>query len=130
MTETLKPATPDQLRDAVAWANSDRKALEVVGTGTKRGLGRVLQTAHRLDMSDFTGITLYEPEELVMSAGAATPMAEILKALDEADQELAFDPPDYSKVLRSRDMGTLGGIIAGNLAGSRRITQGAARDHF
>jgi len=130
MTETLKPATPDQLRDAVAWANSDRKALEVVGTGTKRGLGRVLQTAHRLDMSDFTGITLYEPEELVMSAGAATPMAEILKALDEADQELAFDPPDYSKVLRSRDMGTLGGIIAGNLAGSRRIKQGAARDHF
>jgi glycolate oxidase FAD binding subunit len=130
MTETLKPETPEQLLDAVAWANSDRKPLELVGAGTKRGLGRPLQTAHRLDLSAFAGITLYEPEELVMSLGAATPMADVLAALDEAGQELAFEPPDYSKVLRVDGAGTIGGVIAGNLAGPRRIKQGAARDHF
>ncbi|MCR9218889.1 MAG: FAD-binding protein [Alphaproteobacteria bacterium] len=131
MTETLKPETPDQLRDAVAWANSDLKPLELVGRGSKRGIGRPVQTAHRLDLSAFSGIALYEPEELVLSAGAATPMAEIEAALEEAGQELSFEPPDYSRVLRmARGAGTLGGVLAGNLAGPRRIKQGAARDHF
>jgi glycolate oxidase FAD binding subunit len=131
MTETLKPETPDQLRDAVAWANSDQKPLELIGRGSKRGVGRPVQAAHRLDLSAFDGVKLYEPEELVLSAGAATPMAEIEATLEEADQELAFEPPDYSHLLRTaRGAGTLGGVLAGNLAGPRRIKQGAARDHF
>ena len=81
MTETLKPETPDQLRDAVAWANSDLKPLEVMGRGSKRALGRPVQTAHRLDLSAFSGISLYEPEELVLSAGAATPITPISTAI-------------------------------------------------
>jgi len=131
MTETLKPETPEQLRDAVAWANSDLKPLEVMGRGSKRALGRPVQTAHRLDLSAFSGISLYEPEELVLSAGAATPMSDIQAALEEKGQELSFEPPDYSAVLGSpRGAGTIGGVLAANLAGPRRIKQGAARDHF
>lgn len=130
MTQTLKPETPAQLLDAIAWANSDRKPLELVGMGTKRGLGRPSQTAHVLDLSAFTGISLHEPEELVLSAGAATPMAEIEAALEAAGQELAFEPPDFSALLRAPGMGTLGGVLAANLAGPRRVKQGAARDHF
>lgn len=134
MSETLKPDTPDQLLDAIAWANSERKPLSLVGAGTKRGLGRPVQTAHTLDLSAFSGIELYEPDELVLSAGAATPMAEIEAALDEAGQELSFEPPDFSALLGidagATGTGTLGGVLSANLAGPRRVKQGAARDHF
>ena len=55
----------------------DDKALEVVGHGSKRAIGRPAQTDLTLDLSGLTGITLYEPEELVLSAKAGTPLAEI-----------------------------------------------------
>lgn len=129
--ETLRPEDREQLVEAVSWANSDLKPLEVLGRGTKRGLGRPLQTAHRLDLSAFTGIALYEAEELVLSAGAATPIAEIKQVLEEQRQELAFEPPDLGPLLgRDAGEGTLGGVLAGNLSGPRRIKAGAARDHI
>lgn len=128
---TLRPETQAQLTDAIAWANSDTKPLEVIGGGSKRALGRPLQTAHLLDLSAFSGISLYEPEELVLGAGTGTPMAEILAALKEKAQELAFEPPDFGPLLgRPTGAGSLGGMLACNLAGPRRIKSGAARDHF
>ena len=52
-----------------------------------------------IDMSGFSGISLYEPEELVLEAGAGTPLSEIEKALAKNHQQLAFEPPDYSQLL-------------------------------
>lgn len=130
MTETLKPATPDELREAVAWAAAGEVPLEVVGRASKRAYGRPSQTAHRLDVSVLSGIEHYAPAELTLSAGAATPLAEITRALDEASQQLAFEPPDWGPLLgEPAGGGTLGGAIACNLAGPRRIKAGAARDH-
>ena len=77
MTQTLKPTTAPQLRDAIAWAASEEAALEIVGGGTKRGFGRPLQASHTLDLSALTGIVSYEPAELVLTARAGTTMAEI-----------------------------------------------------
>jgi glycolate oxidase FAD binding subunit len=102
--------------DAVA----SKRPLELTGKGTRRGLGRPMQTAATLDLSGFSGIQLYEPEELILEAGAATPMAEIEKAVAAKGQQLAFEPPGG---------GTIGGMVSCNLSGPRRIKAGAARDH-
>jgi len=127
----FRPSEERELVDIVAAAVAREEPLEIVAGGSKRGLGRPLQTPHTLDLSAFSGIRSYEPEELVMTASAATPMAEIEAALDKAGQMLAFEPPDWRALLGSCDTSpTLGGVLACNLAGPRRIKQGAARDHF
>jgi glycolate oxidase FAD binding subunit len=117
---TLKPDTEAQVADAVRWALSAGESLEVLGSGSRRGLGRPARTTHALDLSGLSGIVAYEPEELVLTARAGTPMALILPLLAERSQHLAFEPPDG---------GTLGGVIACGLAGPRRISAGSARDH-
>ena len=127
----FRPSDERELVDIVAAAVAREEPLEIVAGGSKRGLGRPLQTPHTLDVSAFSGIRSYEPEELVLTAAAATPMAEIEAALDKAGQMLAFEPPDWRALLGSRDASpTLGGALACNLAGPRRIKQGAARDYF
>jgi glycolate oxidase FAD binding subunit len=84
-----------------------------------------------LDLSGLTGVTLYEPEELVLSARAGTPIAEIEALLAKNNQELAFEPMDYGGVFGAPEQrGTIGGVLAANLSGPRRIKAGAARDHF
>jgi glycolate oxidase FAD binding subunit len=127
----FRPTEERELVDIVAAAVAQEEPLEIVAGGSKRGLGRPLQTPHTLDVSGFSGIRSYEPEELVLTAGAATPMAEIEAALDKAGQMLAFEPPDWRRLFGAGTASaSLGGTIACNLAGPRRIKWGAARDHF
>src|SRR3546814_8566299 len=101
MTGVLRPENAAQVLDTVAWAVSQDTPLEVLGTGTKRAFGRPLthlgNSGHTLDLSALAGITLYEPEELVLSAGPATPLAEIAAAIAARGQELAFETPNYGE---------------------------------
>ena len=127
----LVPSNIDELRDAVAGALAAQEPVELVGSGSKRGLGRPLQTPHVIDLSRLSGIRDYAPSELVLTAGAATPLADIERALDEAGQMLAFEPPDWRGLFGTANTSpTLGGVLACNLSGPRRIKAGAARDHF
>jgi len=128
--KTLVPNTPDQVQDAVQWAFETATPLNLQGLGTKSGLGRPVTTDHMLCLSGLSGITLYEPEELVMKAMAGTPLAEIETALAEKGQRLAFEPPNLAALFGSNDSGTIGGIFACNLSGPRRVWGGAARDHI
>ena len=114
------------VQDALA----GKTPLELVGTGTKRGLGRPMQTAATLDLSGFAAVSLYEPEELVITAGAGAKLAEINELVAGKGQELAFEPPNLSRLLGSDHAGTLGGMLACNLSGPRRLKAGAARDHI
>jgi glycolate oxidase FAD binding subunit len=130
MTDTLKPRDDKEVVEAVAWAVAEGKTLEVVGRGTKRAIGRAAQTDLTLDGSNISGIGLYEPQELVLSAKAGTPLAEIEKALAQNRQELPFEPLDLGPLLGGKPgAGTIGGMLAANLSGPRRIKAGAARDH-
>jgi glycolate dehydrogenase FAD-binding subunit len=135
VTNLLKPRDAKDTEDAVRWALSHDRALEVAGQGTKRAIGRPIQTDVTLDVSALTGVTLYEPAELVLSARAGTPLAEIEVLLAKNNQELAFEPMDYGPLLggeagQNYTSGTIGGVIAANISGPRRIKAGAARDHF
>ena len=131
MPDTLKPRDPKDLEEAVRFALTHGKSLEVVGQGSKRAIGRPSQTDLTIDLSDLCGVTLYEPEELVLSAKAGTPLADIETLLDANNQCLGFEPMDYGPVFGSEPgRGTIGGVIAGNLSGPRRLKAGAPRDHF
>ncbi len=131
MPDVLKPRDARDVENAVVWALAEGKRLDVVGQGSKRLLGRPSQTDLTLDLSALSGVTLYEPEELVLSARAGTPIAEIEKLVADKGQELAFEPLDYGPMLGlPSGRGTIGGVLAANLAGPRRIKAGAARDHF
>jgi len=131
MSENFKPGNADQVCEAVSWAFAENKPVEVRGHGSKQALGRPVGDMSVLDLSDLSGVTLYEPGELVLTAGAGTPLREIESLLAENAQRLAFEPFDMSSVLGGTPGdGSLGGVIACNLAGPRRISAGAARDHI
>jgi glycolate oxidase FAD binding subunit len=130
MTEALKPRDGREVEAAVLWALQEQKTLEIVGHGSKRAIGRAAQWDATLDLSGLSGVTLYEPEELVLSAKAGTPIAEIETLLASRGQALAFEPMDYGPLLGlPAGRGTLGGALSANLSGPRRIKAGAARDH-
>ena len=128
---TFTPASAEDVLSAVQWAAAEEQPVEVLGHGSKRGIGRPAQTEHAIDLSKLVGVTLYEPEELVLSARAGTPLAEIEALLADNNQELAFEPMDYAPLLGTEaGRGTIGGVLATNLSGPRRIKAGAARDHI
>ena len=130
MTEDLKPVNAKQVAEILTWAGAEEKTVELVGSGSKADLGRPIATDFRLHLSAFEGVDLYEPEELVLRAGAATSLGKIQAMLAQQRQQLAFEPPDFSELYGHVKDQTIGGVLAGNLAGPRRIKAGAARDHF
>jgi glycolate oxidase FAD binding subunit len=131
MTDALKARDAKDVEDAVRWALAEGKALEVAGRGSKRAFGRPSQSDLTLDLSGLSGVTLYEPEELVLSARAGTPLAEVEALVESKGQQLDFEPMDYGPILGGpAGAGSLGGALAANLSGPRRIKAGAARDHF
>jgi glycolate oxidase FAD binding subunit len=104
--------------------------LLVCGAGTKSGMLRPVQAAATLSTAELAGITLYAPKELIISALAGTPLHEIETALAEHGQHLIAEPPDLSILLGTRPRTqTLGGVVATNLSGPRRVAWGAMRDH-
>src|SRR6185436_4186910 len=112
MTDALKARDAKDVEDAVRWALSDGKTLELVGRGSKRALGRPSQSDLTLDLGGLAGVTLYEPDELVLSAKAGTPIAEIEALVHEKGQQLAFEPMDYGTILGGDSgRGTVGGAL-------------------
>ncbi len=119
-----------QIAGTIREAAAAREPLLIEGHGTKSGMLRPVQAARTLSTTDLSGITLYSPKELIISALAGTPMAEVEAALTEAGQHLIAEPPDLSLILgTSGKAQTLGGVVATNLSGPRRIAWGAMRDH-
>ena len=124
------PATINELKEALQTALADNTTLSVHASGTKAGLGAPHSYDATLDVSGLQGIISYEPEELIITAHAATPLASIETALAEKNQMLAFEPPHISTLYKTSHDGTIGGLLATNLSGSRRISAGAARDYL
>ena len=131
MSTSLRPSDANQLRDMVGFLVGRKSTTEIIGAGTKRAIGRPTNAEYLLDLSSLAGIREYEPNELVMTCGAGTPLWVIENALADANQQLAFEPVDYGPLLGGPERrGTIGGVLAGNLSGPRRFKAGAARDHF
>lgn len=111
-----------ELAGAVKAAAAEGRALEIRGAGTRAGQGRPV-VGDPLDAATHRGLVDYDPAELVLTARAGTPMAEIEALLEANGQMLAFEPPRFGPG------GTLGGAVAAGLSGPRRPFTGALRDY-
>jgi glycolate oxidase FAD binding subunit len=124
------PTTEQDVVTAVAEAVAAKEPLLVQGNGSKSAMLRPVQAARTLSTSGLSGIGLYAPKELIISAQAGTPLTEVEEALAAAGQYLIAEPPDLSALLGANGTPqTLGGIVATNLSGPRRVAWGAMRDH-
>jgi glycolate oxidase FAD binding subunit len=117
----MRPETEADLAEMIA---SAKEPICVRGGGT-RGVnlnGPLLATG------GLSGITLYEPGSLTLVAQAGTPLAEIEAALDTEGQRLAFEPMDHRGLMGTTGEPTIGGVVAANVSGPRRVSVGACRD--
>jgi glycolate oxidase FAD binding subunit len=129
MSELLAPADEAAMREAIAAAHAAGAPLLVQGNASKAAMLRPVQAARTVSARGLSGISLYAPSELVLTAGAGTPMAGIAAAVAAKDQHIIAEPPDFAALIGSDAAPTLGGVVAANLSGPRRVAWGAMRDH-
>jgi len=128
--EIIVARSEAEIADAVLAALDDKSPFEIVSSGSKRDYGRPVSAERILDVGGLTGIIKYEPEELVFSAHAATPLTEIEAALAEKKQMLGFEPADWGALFGGESgRATLAGTVATSACGARRVKAGAVRDH-
>ena len=125
----LRTETPKTAAEVVELVADGRK-WEIVGGGTKRGIGAVRGADAVLSLAGLSKVIDYAPEELVLTAQPGVTLATLEKLVAAEGQMLPFEPPHLGKLLGAKGQPTLGGALAANLSGPRRIRAGAARDHF
>ncbi len=131
MLTNMRPVDEREFSRILAEATATATPLEIMGSGSKRGIGRPIETTANVSTRALRGISLYEPSEMVMSARAGTPLSQIEEALADRGQMLAFEPVELGPIAGSEPgQATIAGVFATNISGSRRISVGAARDHF
>ena len=124
---------PENEREVSAFIKKIYKSnipIELIGSGSKRKLGKPLQCAKTLSLSKLNGIVEYLPEELYIKVKAGTPIKHIEGELKKNNQQLAFEPVDFGNLLNGKsDYGTAAGQVACNISGPRRFKVGSVRDH-
>ena len=125
-----RPRSESDVAEIVMDARAAKTPLSIEGGNTRAGLGRPMQAPVTLSTSQLSGVTLYEPAEMVISARAGTPVSEIERAIGEKGQMLPFEPMDHRALYGSAGDPTIGAVAACNISGPRRISAGAARDHL
>jgi len=128
--DTLKVRDAKDVEQVVRAALASEQPLEIVGHGSKRGIGQPMATNALLDLSALNAVIAYEPHELIVTVQAGAPLNDVASLLDSKNQQFAFEPMKPALLLGTPDIGTVGGMIAAGLAGPRRIKAGGARDHL
>jgi glycolate oxidase FAD binding subunit len=128
--DILKIRDARDVEAVVRAAIAGEQPLEIIGHGSKRGIGHPMATNALLDLSALNAVTSYEPNELVITVQAGAPLADVTSLIDSKNQQFAFEPVNTAPLLGTAEIGTIGGMIAAGLAGPRRVKAGGARDHL
>jgi glycolate oxidase FAD binding subunit len=128
--DTLKVRDAQDVEQVVRAALASEQPLEIVGHGSRRQIGQSMATNALLELSALNAVTAYEPNELIITVQAGSPLADVQSLIDSKNQQFAFEPMDTSVLLGVSGTGTIGGMIGAGLAGPRRIKAGGARDHL
>jgi len=116
----VEPAGVDELRAVLRTARDAQTSVVVRGAGTKLHWGRVPTSLGLvIDMTRFDRVLEHAAGDLVVRAQAGVRLSALQRTLATAGQRLALDPP-YD--------GTLGGLVAANASGPRRLRFGTCRD--
>ena len=126
--ETLAPALEAEAAQIVSDARAKGRKLDIVGGGSRSGLGRPARGDAKLTTAKMSGVVFYEPAEMVICAQAGTPVREVEALIAQRGQILPFEPMDHCPLYGGAAEPTIGGLVAGNISGPRRISAGAARD--
>ena len=127
---TLKPVSLEEISFIIRECHKKNIPLEISGLKSKKNIGRNFQSEKTLDLTNYSGIIEYKPEELYIKVKAGTPLKEIKIELEKFNQHLAFEPTDFGPLFSGKsNEGTIGGVISCNFAGPRRFKVGSARDH-
>lgn len=124
----LIPTTETQASEIIRDHAERGASVEIRGGGTRGGIGNPVTAEAILGSTGLTGITAYNPAEMVISARAGTPVSEIQALLFEHGQMMAFEPIDHRGIFGTTGEPTIGGAVAVNASGPRRLLAGAARD--
>ncbi|WP_092368008.1 FAD-binding protein [Cribrihabitans marinus] len=116
----MTPGNEAELAEMVAAQDAP---VRIAGGGT-----RLADTGPVLSTAGLRGIVTYEPGALTLVVQAGTPVAEVEAALAEEGQRLAFEPMDHRGLLGTEGAPTIGGVVAANVSGPRRVQVGACRD--
>ena len=128
---TFKPKTIEEVSSIIKECYKKNIPLEVSGLKSKNNIGRNFQAEKNLDLSDYSGIIEYKPEELYIKVKAGTSLKEIKSELDKNNQQLAFEPIDFGPLFNGKNNeGSIGGVVSCNFSGPRRFKVGSARDHI
>jgi glycolate oxidase FAD binding subunit len=128
---TFKPETIEEISAVIKECYKKNIPLEIIGLKSKNNIGRNFQAEKTLDLSNYSGVIDYKPEELYIKVKAGTPLKEIKFELDKNNQQLAFEPVDFGLLFSGKkNEGTIGGVVSCNFSGSRRFKVGSARDHI
>ena len=131
LSADMRPESEAALAEIIASAAASRTSLDIAGGGSKRSIGRPTNATNMVSTRGLRGITLYEPNEMVMSARAGTLLSEVQSVLAKSNQMLAFEPLELAGVVGGDARhATIGGVFATNASGPRRLSAGAARDHL
>ena len=126
----FKPSTREEIVEIVKNCFKKNIPLEINGLKSKNKIGRNFQSEKTLDLSNYSGVIEYKPEELYIKVKAGTPIKEIVEQLDKNNQQLAFEPNDFGYLFNGEsNSGSIGGVVSCNFAGSRRFKVGSVRDH-
>ena len=126
----FKPSTREEIVEIVKNCFKKNIPLEINGLKSKNKIGRNFQSEKTLDLSNYSGVIEYKPEELYIKVKAGTPIKEIVEQLDKNNQQLAFEPNDFGYLFNGEsNSGSIGGVVSCNFAGARRFKVGSVRDH-
>ena len=128
--QILRPTDEREIAAILADLSRNGRKADIQGGASKQAMGRPVEADVLLSTRNLRGTVLYEPTELVMSVRAGTSLSTLESELAKHHQQLAFEPIDMGPMLgQPAGQSTIGGVVATNLSGSRRIQSGAVRDH-
>lgn len=127
----FRPADARELSQVIIEANASGRPIEPRGGGSKALFGGWSSDCDLVDMTAMSGVVDYDPARMMLTAKAGTPVAEVEALLSDNGQMLAFEPMDHAAILGGASgKATLGGLVATNASGPRRLAAGALRDHL
>ena len=131
-SDTIKyPKKEREVSNLIGQYYKSNIPLEIIGSGSKKNIGKPLQCAKTINLTNLSGIIEYLPEELYIKVKACTPIEKIEGELKKNNQQLAFEPIDFGFLFSGQsNYGTAAGHISCNISGPRRFKVGSVRDHL